>query len=360
LTAADERLLQTYQRRKPKLAKLGVKLGVARLAVVTEPSRSDACDYLDRCLWGCPKGSIYNPRVSTLKECEAYRGFRYVRGRLVLSLLSSDGRVTRVRYLDIATDEIREEPCDAVFLAAGALETGAIFLRTLKAARPEVAAQTEGLMDTTVVRIPFVQLRGVGQPTATRSFQFNRLIVGMVTETALWPRYLHGELLHLAGLLYYPLIERMPFDSRLSKKLFFAVRSALGAATFFFPDKVTPGNHQAIADHSGRWEKIQLRYRETEAKEQYIRESVSRARSALRRLGCVPRGPVRSPPGAGIHYAGTVPMGDGLKRCDPTGRSNLFSNLYIADGAAFPSLPSKSITMSLAAHATRVARSAQL
>ena len=42
------------------------------------------------------------------------------------------------------------------------------------------------------------------------------------------------------------------------------------------------------------------------------------------------------------------------------GRSNLFANLYIADGAAFPSLPSKSITMSLAAHATRVARSAEL
>jgi choline dehydrogenase-like flavoprotein len=53
-------------------------------------------------------------------------------------------------------------------------------------------------------------------------------------------------------------------------------------------------------------------------------------------------------------------MGDGPKRCGPTGRSNLFPNLYIADGAAFPSLPSKSITMSLAAHATRVARSAQL
>ena len=33
---------------------------------------------------------------------------------------------------------------------------------------------------------------------------------------------------------------------------------------------------------------------------------------------------------------------------------------YIADGAAFPSLPSKSITISLAAHATRVARNARL
>ncbi len=360
LTAADQRLLQTYQRRKRKLPKLGVKLGVARLAVVTDPSRRDACDYCDRCLWGCPRASIYNPRVSTLKECEAYKGFRYVRGRLVLSLVSSDGKITRVRYLDTSTDEIREEPCGAVFLAAGALQTGAIFLRTLKAARPDISAETEGLMDTTVVRVPFVQLRGVGQPPATQSFQFNRLIVGMVTETALWPRYLHGELLHLTGLLYYPLIESLPFDSRLSKKLFFALRSALGAATFFFPDRITSGNHQAIADHSGRWEKVHLRYRESEDKEHYIRQSVSRARSALRQLACVPRGAVRSSPGAGIHYAGTVPMGDGPKRCDPTGQSNLFSNLYIADGAAFPSLPSKSITMSLAAHATRVARNAPL
>jgi choline dehydrogenase-like flavoprotein len=360
LTAADQRLLQTYQRRKRKLAKLGIKVGVARLAVATDPSRTDACDYCDRCLWGCPRASIYNPRVSTLKQCEAYSGFRYVRGRLVLSLLSRDDKITRIRYLDTATDEIREEPCGVVFLAAGALQTGAIFLRTLKAARPELGTETEGLMDTTVVRIPFLQWRAVGEAPAKRSFQFNRLIVGMITETASWPAYLHGELLNLTSLLYHPLIARMPFDSRLSKQLFFAVRSAIGAATFFFPDRITPGNHQAIADHPGRWEKILLHYRETEDKEQYIRQSVSTARSALRRLGCLPRGVVRSPPGAGIHYAGTVPMGHGTKRCDPMGRSNLFSNLYIADGAAFPSLPSKSITMSLAAHSTRVALNAQL
>jgi choline dehydrogenase-like flavoprotein len=53
-------------------------------------------------------------------------------------------------------------------------------------------------------------------------------------------------------------------------------------------------------------------------------------------------------------------MGTGPKRCDSAGRSNLFPNLYIADGAAFPTLPSKSITMSLAAHATRVASNARL
>ena len=360
LSTSDQRLLDTYQRKKSALEKLGVKIGGARLAVVTDPARADACDYSGRCLWGCPNGSIYNPRLSTLQACETYRGFRYVGGRLVLALRSSANRIDGIRFLDVATREIQEEPCDVVFLAAGALQTGAIFLRTLKAAHAEAAPQSEGLMDTTVVRIPFVALRSIGQRPDARSFQFNRLIAGILGESTSWPRYLHAELLHLTSLIYHPLIERLPFDTRTSAKVFFALKPAIGAATLFFPDRITSGNHQLLVDRGGISETVELRYRDSEDKEHFIRQSVARMRSALRHLGCFPRGVVRSPPGAGIHYAGTVPMGAGPQRCDATGRANLFTNLYIADGAAFPSLPSKSITMSLAAHATRVARMARL
>jgi choline dehydrogenase-like flavoprotein len=360
LTSRDRRVLASYERGKRSLAALGVRIGRARLAVVTDPARADACRYCDRCLWGCPTASIYNPRTSTLAACEARSGFRYLRNRFVLSLVVRDGRITGIRYLDTATDQVREEPCDAVLLAAGALQTGAIFLRTLRVHRPDLADRTDGLMDTTVVRIPYVQLRSIGRPAETRAFQFNRLIAAVIAEGGAWPRYLHAELLHLTSLLYYPLLEHMPFDSKLSKKLFFALRSALGAATFFFPDRIVAGNHQTLVQGPGRWETVELRYRESADKEAHIRRSLAAARAALRRLGCLPRGVVRSTPGAGIHYAGTVPMGTGPKRCDPAGRSNLYANLYIADGAAFPSLPSKSITISLAAHATRVAHGAAL
>jgi choline dehydrogenase-like flavoprotein len=360
LSFADERMLRSYQRSRSKLQRSGLRIGRARLAVITDPSRGDACDYCDRCLWGCPRSAIYNPRLTTLAQCEAYGKFRYVSERLVLALLSDNRRIRGIRYVDTATEQLREEPCDAVFLAAGALQTGAVFLRTLKAAGLDIALHTEGLMDTAIVKIPFVSLGAIGRAPDPRSFQFNRLILGVIADTAPWPRYLHGELLHLTSLLYYPLIERMPFDSRLSKKLFFTLRSSLGAATLFFPDRIVAGNHQALVDGGGRWEGVRLTYRETVDKEHYIQQSVARVRSALWRLGCLPRGVVRSSAGAGIHYAGTVPMGNGPKRCDPKGRSNFFPNLYVADGAAFPSLPSKSITMSLAAHATRVARGAEL
>jgi choline dehydrogenase-like flavoprotein len=360
LSAADENLIRTYNRKQRRLRELGIKIGRARLAVVTDPQRADACDYCDRCLWGCPKASIYNPAVSTIRACEGKQGFRYVPGRFVVSLVSSAGRIAGIRYLNTATQEIQQEPCDVVFLAAGALETGSIFLRTLKAAGLDVRLETEGLLDTTVVKLPFVALRSIGQPADRRAFQFNRLIIGVDGESDAWPRYLHGELLHLTSLVYHPLIERMPFDSRRSMKLFHALKSALGVVSLFFPDRILASNRQVLVAQDQRWDKIQLRYQDAEEKETYIRRSISRVRSALWQLGCVPKGVARSPAGAGIHYAGTVPMGAGPKRCDPKGRSNLFPNLYIADGAAFPSLPSKSITMSLAAHATRVAMNAEV
>ena len=251
LSASDQRLLNSYERRKPKLAKLGVKIGGARLAVVTDPSRADACDYSERCLWGCTKGAIYNPRLSTLKACETHRGFRYVAGRLVLALRSNANRIDGIRYLDVATNAIREESCNVVFLAAGALQSGAIFLRTLKAGHAEVAPRSEGLMDTTVVKIPFLALRCIGQTPDARSFQFNRLIAAIVSEATTWPRYLHAELLHLTSLIYHPLIERLPFDSRTSARLFFAVKPAIGVATLFFPDRITSGNHQLLVDRGG-------------------------------------------------------------------------------------------------------------
>jgi epoxyqueuosine reductase QueG len=88
---------------------MGVRMGQARLAVVTNPDRDDACDYCQRCLWGCPKGSIYNP-VSTLKQCEKYASFNYVSGRYVLSLLANDNKISEMLCYCFYKPEISVDP----------------------------------------------------------------------------------------------------------------------------------------------------------------------------------------------------------------------------------------------------------
>lgn len=368
LSHQDMVLYGVYLRKASSIqARFGVILGQARMAVVTGSERFNACRYCARCLWGCPHGSIYDPAKSTFEACSRYPHFRYRPGRLVHRLESVRSRVRAVHYLNLLTQRVESEPCDAVFLAAGALQTGAIFLRTLQADERAAsgkldASRTRSVMDTHVVKIPYVQLRCIGQDELQDGFQFNRLILAhIVPERGPWPRYIHGEILSLTSLLYHPLIESLPLGSRFSKELFFKLKPALGAVSLFFPDLPEPGNGLALEPDSGSptGDRIRICYMEAGAKREMMRPVVKDTVKALFHLGCLvqPGGIRYCPPGSGIHYAGTVPMGppEDLLCTTPTGRSNAYENLYVADGASFPSLPSKSITMTLIAHAIRTA-----
>ena len=341
----------------------GVTIGRARLAVTTSPAEPGACRLCGRCLWGCPHGSLYSP-VSTLDACERFEGFSYKAGRLVIALVSRDDRITGIRYLDTSTGREHLESIEgAVFLGAGALQSGAVFLRSLKLAREldmtgGAQARTQSVMDTKVVKIPYLQLRSVGSGIEGVNFQFNRLLIAhRVKREGDWPVHCHGEVLSLTTLLYHSLTETIPLGSRLATKVFAQLRPALGVVTLFFPDRQLPGNGiELIPDSdSPTNDRLRIHYREGEDKEALMRQTVRDIRRALLMLGCVPSTPVEVAAGGGIHYAGTVPMGRGVRCCSRSGRSNAYLNLYLCDGAAFPSLPSKSITLSLVANAIRVA-----
>ncbi|MDW8322993.1 MAG: GMC oxidoreductase [Burkholderiales bacterium] len=361
LTATDRWLLARYARVRAGLNRRGVYLGHARMAVRTTQGAANSCDQCDRCLWGCPRQAIYNPARDTLAACARHPGFTYRPGRLVLRLIARDGRIVAIRYLDTRTGAMREEACDAVFLAAGAIGSGVIFLNTLAHAGLDLTAESAGLMDTQAVKIPYLALGMLGRPPPQRAFQFNRLNLGLLAlePHPPWPRYLHGEVLHLTGLLYHPLIAQLPLPAALASRLFHALRSALGVVTLFFPDRIRPGN-RLVLTAAEPLARVRAQYSADGDQQALWARSVRRVQRALLRLGCLPRAPVYAPPGGGIHYAGTIPMGSGPRCCDAQGRSHLFRNLFIADGAAFPTLPSKSITLNLAAHATRVARLAPL
>lgn len=368
LNRHDADLLATYQRRATVLrTTTGIHVARSRIAAVTAAGDPRACTACGRCLWGCPPGSLYHPGQSTLAECQAHPGFSYHPGRLVLGLESRDGRVTAIRYLQTDTRQQFTEPCGAVFLAAGALQTGAIFLRTLQAdtrfqAGQLPVARTRSVLDTRVIKFPYVYLAQVGRQPEARQFQFNRLIVAHRKPQPGWPSHCHGELLSLNTLLYHPLIESIPFGSHLALRTFARLRSALGVVTYFLPDR--PANDNGIAivpdPESPTGDRLRVHYQEDPAKEELARTILADTRRALTRLGCLPWQPQWAPPGAGIHYAGTVPMGEDHRCTDAAGKARVYDNLYICDGAAFPSLPSKSITLNLIAHAIRVATLAQI
>ena len=364
LSPHDAALLADYERRAATIQRWShLQLARARIAAVTAPEHPSACRYCGRCLWGCPAGSLYDPAKTTLLECQQHPRFTYLPNRMVLSLETRDARITGIRYLQTETGAITTEPCDAVFLAAGALQSGGIFLRTLQ--RDAAFAdghvridQTASVMDTTAVKIPYVFLRQVGAQQPDEQFQYNRLIVAhRKPRNGGWPTHCHGEVLSLNTLLYHPLIESIPLGSRLAMQTFARLHAALGVVTYFLPDRQVDGNGLSVVEDrdSPTGDRLRIHYQEAAGKQALLRETVRDTRRAMMLLGCLPWPPQIAPAGSGIHYAGTIPMGEGPLRSDPSGRANAYRNLFLCDGASFPTLPSKSITFNLIANAIRVA-----
>lgn len=360
----DASLLSSFTQRAARIERRShIQLARARIAAVTAPDHPSTCRYCGRCLWGCPPGSLYDPAKTTLAECQNHPDFAYKPGRMVLSLEAQDGRITGIRYLRMDTGEETTEPCDAVFLAAGTLQSGGIFLRTLQrdAALGGGHIQTDttrSVMDTTVVKIPYIFASQVGRKQEDAQFQYNRLIIAhRKPRVAGWPVHCHGEVLSLNSLIYHPLIESIPLGSRLAMQTFARLHAALGVVTYFFPDRQVPGNGLSLVEDrdSPTGDRLRIHYREAADKQALIRETVNDTRRALLMLGCLPWPAQIAPAGAGIHYAGTIPMGDGPLCSNAAGRANAYRNLYLCDGASFPSLPSKSITLNLVANAIRVA-----
>lgn len=343
-------------------------VGHARMAVNTLPNAERACRLLNRCLWGCGVGAIYDPR-QTLAQCQTYAQFSYRPQHWVSHLVVADGRVRALRIYHAEQRQWLEMPAETVVLAAGAIASGVIFVRTLRqdprmqAQLGPLASQTKSLMDTQVMKLPYVLPALLGTEPPANDFQFNKLILRYCNrEFPEYPRYIHGELLALGSLLYHPLIEQLPFGSRINSRLFFAMRAALGAASFFLPDLPDPACHLALEPDAGTLtgDRIRLRYRNSGTKADLAAEIQRMVRRALRRLGgYAPRSQVFFlPNGGGTHFAGTIPMHaqPDLRSVDAAGRSYAYENLYVADGASFPVLPSRSITLNLIAHAIRVAQ----
>src|SRR5262249_58456572 len=76
------------------------------------------------------------------------------------------------------------------------------------------------------------------------------------------------------------------------------------------------------------------------------------------RLGAVALpGTALATPGTAVHYAGALPMGSPAPQgTNRWGELNAASGVYVVDGAALPTLPSKYSTLTIMANADRVGR----
>lgn len=352
------RLLASYRRKQSFLnRRLGCYLGRSRLAVLNrDRDGREGCKYCGRCLWVCPRGSLYTPSM-TLRECEQYPNFRYRPDTYVTHLTTAGRRVTGVACEAVGSGERFEVPADAVVLAAGTLMSTQIFLASVWEATG-TSPRLTGLMDNRQVLVPFVNLGMIGRRYEADSYQYHQLAMGFEGAT---PRdYVHCQITTLKTALVHPLLQGPPLGLKTAVYLFRHLRAALGLVNVNLADTRREDNSVALeADPDGGRPRLVVRYAPPPGETAEVRRAVAKVKRALRALGCVvPPGMTHvRPMGASVHYAGTVPMSVAPRplTASPECRSHDFDNLYFVDGTTFPFLPAKNLTYTLMANAVRVA-----
>lgn len=350
-------LVEAYRRKRGRLNDAGCYLGRTRVATLTKPAgERGACEYLGRCLWGCPVRALYTPAF-TLPELQRYPGFEYLPGWKVGHFRYEEGRVRSVVAEPVGGGPARVFPVERVVLAAGALNTSEIVLRSVHAATGEFVRLT-GLMDNRQVLVPFVNLRMIGRPFRNDRYQYHLLGIGLRTPAA--REYVHCQVTTLKAAMMHPITQRLPFDLGTAAAVARLTHAALGLINLNFHDTRRDANHLSLEPAGDGSLRLAIEYRPDSDEAGRLDDALGRVRKALRTLGClVPPGMQHvRPMGASVHYAGTIPMaGGGRFTTDANGRSRDWDNLWIADGASFPFLPSKNITFTLMANAARIAAS---
>jgi choline dehydrogenase-like flavoprotein len=351
----SERLVESYAGVRERWQKAGAFLGRSRVATLSQPlGARQACDYLGRCLWGCPRGALYTPSV-TLAECRTFPAFEYVSDVEVTHLEVGPGsQVRAVVGRHVATGAEQSFPADRVALAAGALLSTRIFLSTMLRSAGE-RVRLRGLMDNRQILVPFVNLGMIGRQFSSATYQYHLLGMGLETEPP--ADYVHGQITTLKTALAHPLIQRFPFDLRTSTRAFQAMHAALGLVNVNFRDTRRDDNYVELSEDAEP--RLRIHYAPDAGEAARVRQALKRVKNALWSLRCVvPPGMAHQRPmGASVHYAGTLPMTRAAAPLTTTEHceSRDFSNLFLVDGATFPFLPAKNLTFTLMANAARVA-----
>jgi choline dehydrogenase-like flavoprotein len=355
-------LARAYARKRGTInGRLGAYLGRTRVATLTrDMGDRHACANLGRCLWGCPQGSLYTP-AHTLAELERTPGFSYLSGLEALSFrIGEGGRATALDARRIEGGERVTLPIDELALAAGALSTATLVLRSVHAATGERVRLT-GLMDNRQVLVPFLNWRMLGRPYDPGAYQYHLLGMGLVQPD---PReYVHAQITTLKTALMHPIIQQLPFDLRTSMLIARTTHSALGVVNVNLHDTRRQTNWVELEEDGGERARLRIHYVADPAESDRLPSVLKRIAQSLWQLGCIlPPGMQHiRPMGASVHYAGLLPMttqNEGRWTTDATGRSRAFPNVLVADGATFPFLPAKNLTFTLMANASRVASEA--
>ena len=343
-------ILDTYRGKKESLHRSGAHVGRSLMAVLSEPLGDRRPNpYYDMDFWSNSGESVYRPEL-TLSELRARPNFSYQRLLVERFQETSNGQV-KVFGRSIENGEIRSLEARALLLAAGAMGTARIALRSL--GKFEVPVP---LTCNSHTYVPCLIPRQLGRRLHPRRHSLAQLT--MIYDPA-------GDRRHLVQAQYYPyrslmsyrLLKESPLAYRESLRLLNAIIPAFGIWLIQHEDFRGTRKFAILHGGSEGQDVLEIKFRldDDQEHDQKLREK--RMLQLLRRLGCWPLKRMHTIHGSSAHYGSTFPFSDEPRplTTHSSGRLNQTRRIYVADGSSFRYLPAKGLTLTLMANARRVA-----
>ena len=339
-------------RHRQALARAGIRFGRSRLAVRGNlPLAQGGCVYCRLCMYGCPYGYIYNS-ADTLAQMLGKPNFTYQPG-VIIDQVRESGQWAEVSGYAQATRRPLTWQGGRAFLAAGAIATTRILLRSLNA-----YGQTAWLKDSQYFLVPLILLQRVKGATREWLHALSQVFLEL-SDPRLQDTSVHLQIYSNNDLISQAVAGAFgPFQ----RPLGFLVRN--------FQERLLVAQGFIHSRHSSRiavclkkeppagTERLEISAELNPAARRRVRKLVFRLCRQSRRIGAMPL-PLMlkiAEPGRSFHSGGSFPMSTAPRgfQTDLLGRLPGWTRVHAVDATVFPSIPATTITLSAMANAHRI------
>jgi ferredoxin len=342
-----ERVLDRYRRQRRTLAKHGVTVGRARLAMNAAP-----CIRCGMCMTGCPRNLIYSAS-QTFDAWHRDGDVTYRSGYEVQRVEEVDDRVT-VFLRDVGSGRCEKLEARTVFVACGTMGSTRLMGSSLGLFGLESTIQ-----EAAQIVLPMISRRPTHDPRGQEDFTLNQfnifLDVGPESRDAMLFHY-YGYNPSFIGALP-PLLRTAPMGRALAGLL-----RRLSVSLGYLPSWASPRLLFKIEEpsDSGRLSGISLRHEEWDWRHSLmLRQGLMKLLRAGRALDLWPVLPqlAMASSGKSYHWGGSFPHegpARGRFTSDRLGRVAPFKRVHLVDASVFPNVPATTFTLTIMANAHRI------
>ncbi len=261
----------------------------------------------------------------------------------------ADGSVlVTARNLESGSKE--DITCSRVVLAAGAIGTARIVLRSLG-----VYNKPLPILANPYTYYPCLVWAMLGKAVRNRRHSLTQLMI-YFDHNHDKRNLLQAQIYSYRSLLTFKLMKEAPLAYRDSINLMRLIQSYFVIVGVHHEDR--PGSNKTLRLLSDNEDNptLKIDYHPTASELSKRLELEKKLMRFFPGLGCLPIKRIFPGEGSSIHYAGSLPMTNEDKPLTtrPDGALRDMENVYIADGAVFPHLPAKGLTFTLMANANRI------